>query len=570
MSEAVVTKVLDDVIEKLKRQSKLESYRTDPVAWAQDVLGIDPWSKQQDVLEAVLNNDHVAVRSCHGSGKSYIASIIAAWWISVHPEGEAIVVTTAPTYHQVHSILWEDIRKHLINANRRYEEGLSPMKIPGHITQADEWKSDSGVVMGFGRKPADNNDHGFQGIHRKYVLVIVDESCGIKPNLFTAVEAITTTENSRILAIGNPDDPATEFNKFFTTLDLWANIDISSFDSPNFTSAHEGHYEEGSCTHDDENQRKWCWERKWAERWDRDKALNLPREILGLLPNHEWVEQRRAAWGEDSPLWQSKVLGQFPDQSINTLFSRETINRGFNTQVQPSRDGKVILGVDLARFGPDYSVVYMCEEGWVLGDDGKPTNVIGKKVRLLDFWGGKADEAKPDGMESALRVHNLAQSVGADEVRIDGEGIGGPIRDRINQLSEGSYAVISVLGSSPSPDRYRWGNARTFRFDKVREAMYTGKIDIDPVDAKLEPELEMIRYSYKNRWNSMQVESKDDIAKRGLKSPDYLDALVYALAEDLDMLGTDPAAFYRGGERVTMSVNDFLGIGYGLGVISPY
>lgn len=563
--------MLDDVIERMQRQAKLSSYRTDPVAWAKDVLGIDPWSKQQDVLTAVLNNDHVAVRSCHGSGKSYIASIIAAWWVSVHPEGEAIVVTTAPTYHQVHSILWEDIRKHLINANNRYEEGLSPMKMPGHITQSDEWKSDNGVVMGFGRKPADNNDHGFQGIHRKYVLVIVDESCGIRPNLFTAVEAITTTENSRILSIGNPDDPATEFNKFFTTLtDLWANIDISSFDSPNFTSDHAGHYEEGSCTSDDPYLRSQCFPREWAKRWDRDKLLNMPREVLGLLPNHEWVDQRRKAWGEDSPLWKSKVLGEFPDQSINTLFSRETINKGHNTVVQPKKSGKVILGVDLARFGPDYSVVYMCEEGYVCDEDGKPTSVIGKKVRRLDFWGGKADEAKPDGMESALRVHQWAQSVGADEVRIDGEGIGGPIRDRINQLSEGSYTVVSVLGSSASPDRYRWGNARTYRFDKVREAMFLGRIDIDPEDTKLEPELEMLQYSYKNRWNSMQVESKDDIAKRGLKSPDYLDALVYALAEDLDLLSTDPAAFYRGGERVTMSAQDFLGLGYGLGVISPY
>ena len=571
MTDSVVANVLDEVIERFKRQSKIDSYKTDPVAWAKDVLGIEPWSKQQDVLEAVLNNDHVAVRSCHGSGKSFIASIIAAWWISVHPEGEAIVVTTAPTYHQVHSILWEDIRKHLLKAAQRYEEGLSPMKMPGHITQADEWKSDSGVVLGFGRKPADNNDHGFQGIHRKYVLVIVDESCGIKPNLFTAVEAITTTENSRILAIGNPDDPATEFNKFFTTLtDLWANIDISSFDSPNFTRAHKGHYAEGSCTHDDPQQQKWCWERQWAVRWDRDEALNLDKTTLGLLPNHEWVEQRRAAWGTDSPLWASKVLGQFPLQSINTLFSRETINLAHNTQVQPKRDGKVILGVDLARFGPDYSVVYMCEEGYVLDDEGKPTNKIGKRVRMLDFWGGKADESKPDGMESAVRVHNWAQSVGADEVRIDGEGIGGPIRDRINQLSEGSYSVISVLGSSASPDRYRWGNARTFRFDKVREGMFKGLIDIDPEDAKLEPEMEMIQYSYKNRWNSMQVESKDDIAKRGLKSPDYLDALVYALAEDLDNLTSDPAGFYRGGERISMSVQDFLGVADGLGWVSPY
>lgn len=577
-SLSTVDSVIAEVVAQLEQKARLSTYRTDPVGWAKDVLGIDPWSKQQDILNAVMENDHVAVRSCHGSGKSYIASIIAAWWIAVHPEGEAIVVTTAPTYHQVHSILWEDIRKHHINANQRYEEGLSPMRLPGYITQSDQWKSDSGVVMGFGRKPADNNDHGFQGIHRKYVLVIIDESCGIRTNLFTAVEAITTTENSCILAIGNPDDPAAEFAKFFNgTLNpktgdpIWSTIDISSFDSPNFTRMHEGHFEEGSCTHEDELQRTWCWERKWAERWERDKKLNISRSTLGLLPNSEWVDQRRAGWGEDSPLWESKVLGQFPKQSVNTLFSRETINKGHNAQVKPKHGGKIVLGVDLARFGPDYSVVYVAEEGYVLNEDGKPTSEIGKKVRLVDFWGGKADEVKADGMESALRVHNWAQQLGVHEVRIDGEGIGGPILDRINQLSEGSYSVVSVLGSSASPDRYRWGNARTYRFDKVREHMYNGKIDIDPDERKLELELEMIQYSYKNRWNSMQVESKDDIAKRGLKSPDYADALIYALAEDLDNLTADPSAFYRGGERVSMSAQDFLNMAEGFGwVTSPY
>lgn len=571
MQDDVVEKVLDSAIEAFKKQSRLSLYRNDPVAWAQDVLGVDPWSKQQDILAAVVDNDHVAVRSCHGSGKSYIASIIAAWWVSTRPEGEAIVVTTAPTYHQVHSILWEDIRKHHIRAKERYEAGLAPMKMPGYITQSDQWKSDSGVVLGFGRKPADNNDHGFQGIHRRYVLVIVDESCGIRENLFTAVEAITTTQDSRILAIGNPDDPATEFNKFFTQhTDVWHTLDVSSFDSPNFTREHEGHYTEGSCQHEDPDIRKWCWERKWAERWDRDKQLNLPEFVLAQLPNQGWVDQRRAAWGTTSPLWASKVLGEFPLQSVNTLFSRETINKGHNTEVKPKYRGKRVFGVDLARFGPDYSVVYMAEEGYVLDENGKPTEKQGKKVRMIDFWGGKADEAKADGMESAMRVHNLAQQYGVDEVRIDGEGIGGPIRDRIVQLSDGAYTVISVLGSSASPDRFRWGNARTFRFDKVREHMFGGAIDIDPDDKSLEDELEMIQYSYKNRWNSMQVESKDDIAKRGLKSPDYADALIYALAEDLDDLAHNPYGQYLGGERVAMSAYDFLGSGDDGWQFSPF
>lgn len=571
MHDDVVTKVMDSAIESFKRQARTAEYRTNPRAWCKDVLGIDLWSKQEDQFLATLDNDHVAVRSAHGTGKSFNAALVACWWVTTRYDmGEdVIVVTTAPTFHQVSAILWENIRKFHMLAKDRYESGLSPMKMPGYVTMSNRWMSDTGTILGFGRKPADNNDHGFQGIHRRYVLVVVDEGCGIRENLFTAVEAITTTEDSCILVVGNPDDPATAFNKFFTTLtDIWFNIDISSFDSPNFTKDHEGHYT--SCNHEDPKHRKWCQEREWAKRWDRDKAINLSDDALAQLPNHEWVNQRKAAWGEDSPLWMSKVLGEFPLQSVNTLFSRETLNKGHNTKVKPKYRGKRVLGVDLARFGPDYSVVYMAEEGYVLDEDDKPTERIGKKVRILDFWGGKADEAKADGMESAVRVHNLAQQYGVDEVRIDGEGIGGPIRDRINQLSEGGYAVISVLGSSASPDRYRWGNARTYRFDKVREDMFTGLIDIDPDDTKLESELEMLQYSYKNRWNSMQVESKDDIAKRGLKSPDYADSLIYALAADLDDLAQNPLGQYRGGEKIGISAYDFLALDQEKGMFSPY
>lgn len=543
MVDAVVQDVMGSVIEQLKQQSRKSSYRTNPALWAQDVLGIQPWSKQEDILNAVMENDHVAVRSCHGSGKSYIASIIAAWWISVHPEGEAIVVTTAPTYHQVHSILWEDIRKHHINAEQRYKDGLAPMKLPGRIKANDEWKSDSGVVLGFGRKPADNNDHGFQGIHRRYVLVIVDESCGIRENLFVAVEAITTTENSRILAIGNPDDPASYFYKFFSS-EVWHKIDVSSFDSPNFTREHEGHYE--GCDNPE------CLKREWAKRWDRDR--NTPVETLPLLPNHEWVDQREKEWAKDSPLWKSKVLGEFPDQSVNTLFSMDTIYRGHNAEIQPMPSDPVILGVDLSRFGPDYSTIYKYENG---------------NLRLVDFWGGKADEVKVDGMESAAIVNQWAMSLGATEVRIDSVGIGGPILDRINMLSEGTYKVVAMKGNQPSPDPYRWVNARAYWYDELRRRMYIGEIDIDPTDIKLQDELSIIQYHFKNRYKALQIESKEEMAQRGVKSPDFSDAAVYAAA-DMSYVTENPLGGFAVGQKVSIDLNALLGYNDDFNLIGPY
>jgi hypothetical protein len=100
------------------------------------------------------------VQSCHDSGKSYVAGLAAAWWVDTHPHGEAFVVSTAPSYPQVHAILWEEIRK-------QHRRG----KLPGRVLQSDEWKLDDGTLIGWGRKPSDTDEHGFQGIHRRFVLV---------------------------------------------------------------------------------------------------------------------------------------------------------------------------------------------------------------------------------------------------------------------------------------------------------------------------------------------------------------------------------------------------------------
>jgi phage terminase large subunit len=321
----------------------------------------------------------------------------------------------------------------------------------------------------------------------------------------------------------------------------------SSFDSPNFTRNHAGHYD--GC--DDPN----CLKREWAKRWDRDKDTDAL--TLAVLPNKEWVDERRQAWGEDSPLWMSKVLGEFPLQSVNTLFSRDTLNKGINADIQKFRTTPVILGVDLSRLGPDYSAIYKNEGG---------------NVRLVDMWGGKADETNVDGMESAQRVHQHAISLGASEVRIDAEGIGGPILDQITRLSEGQYTVIAMRGSQASPDNLRWVNARAYWYDKAREDMLNEKIDFDPRENKgkqLEYELEQIQYHFNNRYKSLQIESKEDMAKRGLKSPDFADAFIYAVA-DMEYVTKNPLSRFQYGDRVSMTTEDFLGIAESAGFISPY
>lgn len=430
-------------------------YRTDPQAWAADKLGIHLWSKQREIAASVANHRRTAVRSCHGAGKSFTAGTLSAWWIDTHPPGEAIVVSTAPTYKQVHAVLWEEIRA----AHRKG-------RLPGTVLQTDEWKIGD-VLVGLGRKPADHDQHGFQGIHRRYVLAILDEACGIPDPLWTAVEAITTNADCRILAIGNPDDPATEFGKVCTAGSGYNVIGISSFDTPNLSGE------------------------------------PVPDQMRPLLPDPGWVEDARRRWGEDSPVYKAKVLGEFPEISQDTLIPQRHIVEAQIRELPLSAEPE--LGVDVARYGTDRTVITVAQGG---------------HVRIVESRG------KQSTVETTGRVIERFRSTRAKKIRVDGVGVGGGV---VDQLAEQGYPVLDMQAGAGSSDPAIYKNARAEWYWGLRQIFEQGAIDIDPDDDDLAAQLGGLRYSYTSR-GQIVIESKDDLRKRGQPSPDRADAVMLAMA----------------------------------------
>ncbi|MCR4300614.1 MAG: hypothetical protein NUV51_03315, partial [Sulfuricaulis sp.] len=183
---AIRPEVLAALRVKARQQGEVRftRYLDDPVGFVQTGLGEVLTAKQCEIAEAVRDHRHVAVHSAHDLGKSFIASRLAAWWLSVHKPGEAFVVSTAPTFAQVRAILWREIGRAHRKAN-----------LPGRVNQTEWWINDE--IVAYGRKPADYDEDAFQGIHARYVLVILDEACGIPETLWTAAETITTNEGCR-------------------------------------------------------------------------------------------------------------------------------------------------------------------------------------------------------------------------------------------------------------------------------------------------------------------------------------------------------------------------------------
>lgn len=152
---------------KKKKELQLASqdrYARDPVSWIQDRANGWMHKKLKEIAISVCLNRRTAVPSAHAIGKSWLAARLAGWWIDSHPLGEAFVLTTAPTNKQVKAVLWKEMRRVWATA-----------RLPGRMNQTEWWIN--GEMVAMGRKPSDYDPTAFQGIHSKWVLLIIDEGC---------------------------------------------------------------------------------------------------------------------------------------------------------------------------------------------------------------------------------------------------------------------------------------------------------------------------------------------------------------------------------------------------------
>ncbi len=172
-------------------------------------------------------------------------------------------------------------------------------------------------------------------------------------------------------------------------------------------------------------------------------------------------------------------------------------------QMGPENLQPVILGVDVARFGDDSSVLFARQ---------------GRDARL---WPPQIFQGL-DTMQLAARVIDFTRQTKASAVFVDGGGVGGGVIDRLHQL--GLDAIEVNFGSkSDSPDCL---NKRAEMWVKMREWLKVGALPNIP---RLTAELTGVQYSF-DPSNALKLEAKEDIKKRGLPSPDMADALALTFA----------------------------------------
>ena len=160
-----------------------------PVLFAREVLGVDLWSKQEEVLEAVRDHRRVAVKSGNGLGKGFSASVAILWYLVCNDP--AVVLSTAPTFRQIRHVLWREV-------HRQYHR--SRYSLGGKLLDTRLEMSEGQFALGLS---ADSYEE-FQGFHSPNMLIVVDEAEGVEETIYEAIEAVMTSENCKLLLIGNP------------------------------------------------------------------------------------------------------------------------------------------------------------------------------------------------------------------------------------------------------------------------------------------------------------------------------------------------------------------------------
>jgi hypothetical protein len=406
---------------------------------------------------------YLAGRAMIPTHNSWLAARIVAWWLDQHATGEAFAVTTATTGAQVRAILWRELR-------RAHAAG----GLAGRLNQTEWWLQ--GEMVAFGRKPADYDPEAFQGLHTRYMLVVIDEAAGVPEDIFRAAAGLTANLHSRVLAIGNPSDAQSYFATLCKPGSGWHVIGIDALQTPNFTDG-EG----------------------------------LPQAVLDQLISPTYAAELADEVGEDSAVYVSKVRGQFPENTTDGVVLLSWVRQCQRLEPPPADAAHVPV-----------------ELGMDCGAGGDETNLRERRGMVAGrVW----RQRTPNWADAVALALDALDATGATAIKIDEIGIGWGVKGRLEELrQEGRHAAavygVNVGQASTAPERFPKLRDQLW-WEVGRELSRTHGWDLAAVDDTTIAQLVAPTYR-RDSAGRIQVEPKADTRKRLRRSPDDADALLLA------------------------------------------
>ena len=426
--------------------------------------------------------------SGHGIGKSTLVAWVILWIMCTRPFAKGTV--TANTAEQLRTKTWAELgkwHKRCISGHWfQYNAGRGNMNLK-HKEHGEEWQCTAQTCR-------EENSEAFAGQHaaNSTSFYVFDEGSAVPDKIYEVRDGGTVTGEPMVFDFGNPTRNSGRF------------------------------YEEveGSLKH----------------RYTHRKIDSRTVYITNKSRIAEWIED----FGIDSDFVKVRVLGEFPSTGSLQFMPTAWVQRAMMREDAPrDRFAAVTIGVDVARFGTDSSVIYP-----VLGDDARtfaPTQEDGiyqglDNVQLAQKVADKIEFFRTLGIE----VANTYVDIG---------GMGSGVVDVMRRVL--GYECEEVnFGTTPifEPDVYRyrgdemWGRCREAIKNKLVLPLLPGLMvaDREAMDRKranaanrLFNDLIQREYGYTLQGEKINLESKRDMKARGLQSPDIADALVLNFANEI-------------------------------------
>lgn len=466
----------------------MAEYEADPVFFVEHALGHLTWGKQREVLRSVRDNEKTAVRASHGVSKTFSAAEIAVWFLNCYDNAK--VITTAPTFDQMKMLLWSEINK--IYASSRIELIGECLMTGIKTDDADHF------AIGFSTdKPA-----RAEGWHAPAILFIFDEAKGISQWMWNAARGAMTGGLCRWLAISTTDgvQVGEEFHTIFnSSTSSWNRIHISAYDSPYVT----GERFQGISVPD-------------LSRPDLFSRVTVaPSEVVIQIASPKYIQESIEQWGEESPLFLTKVKGEICDAGADSIIKLAQINQMVaNGKLQDfSSEGQEEVGVDVARGGTDDTVMFKR----------KGLKVLDRKII--------ASPQLPEKEKTYYIAEEVEQFAGFNKsirIKVDDTGVGGAV---VDILQHKGYNVVPVIFGAAAGDSDKYINAISEAWFEVGKIV--GEISCD-ASPRLQAELANRKSKPLDKKGRRGVESKDDYKARGYRSPDEADAFLLSLYEPAD------------------------------------
>lgn len=428
----------------------IDWWRREPVDFIKDILGVDLWSQQRAIAESVRDNARTSVRSCSSVGKTALSACIVLWFLCAFKPSTVLV--TGKSFRQIKEQLWREIRM-------RHAGALRP--IGGNVTQVGLDLAEDWFALGFSTDEPDR----ITGFHNQHVLVIVDEASGVSDEVYGAIDNPLSSGWTRLLLLGNPTQSVGKFRDSFAS-PTYESFHISAFDTPNFTGESKGKF--------------------------------------SFLISDSYIKDKKEEWGEDNPLYEVYILGNFPSGETDRLIPFGCAEQAVNREIKPHKEEAWAIGVDTARFGDDETVLYTRH---------------GDKVVNSVFM-RKKDTEVIIGM-IVHEINRLYKEHDAYPVINIDEGYNPGVVDGLKALK---HKVTGVSFQSTAKKSKQYANVKAEMFWDLAKKFKEGTIDI-PNDKVLLRQVTDIKYKPLDRTDRINIESKDEMKARGLKSPDRADAL---------------------------------------------